>query len=192
MNNNALFINTLKDLQGKINSNDHYEILMAVALLRKLLIDGDPLVNKVNKNLRQKIEFTVSDRSMPMDTDGLTFWSIQDGFDPETSIPHLSKPIRVNKDGLLKRSVILINSKLITVLDLIKFLSHVQGAVHSGSPKDDKDKLLKNAEKNLTVGGMPAGLRSIKAIGRVVLKGLDPLRRELSQNQNYSDIMGLD
>lgn len=179
MNIKSLFINTVKDLKNKSDSNDPYEILMGVALLRKLLIDEDPLINQVNKNPKLKIKFTINDKSLPINTNGLTTYAIQDGFDPETSAPHLSKPILVSKDDMLKRPVMLIDGELITVLDLIKFLSHVQGAVHSRDPREEKEKILKNAEETLTIGGMQSGLRSIKAIGRVVIKGLDPLTKEL-------------
>lgn len=180
MNIENLFVNTLKDLEVKIGSNDPYEILMATALLRKLLIDENPLVDQVNKSPRLRIGFDVNDRLVPTN---VSMWFIQDGFDPETSVPHLSKPINMNKDNMLKRPVMLINGVVITVLDLIKFQSHVQGAVHSGDPRSDKEKVLKNAEETFTVGGMPGGLRSIKAIGRVVLKGLEPLKQEVLRAQ---------
>lgn len=179
MNTEELFIRTLQDLRTKIESNDPYEILMASALLRKLLIDDSPLMNQVNRKFKLKINFIVNDRQLPIITEGLALWSIQDGFDPDTSVPHLSNPVTLDKDGMLKRPVLIINGAVITVLDLIKFLSHVQGAVHSGNPKEVKEKILKEAESALTVGGMPAGIRTVCAIGRVVLKGLYPLSQEI-------------
>lgn len=181
MNTDELFIRTLKDLKAKIESNDPYEILMASALLRKLLIDGNPLMDQANKKFKLNINFIVNNRQSPLITKGLAFWSIQDGFDPETSVPHLSNPLTVGKDEMLKRVVLIINGATITVLDLIKFLSHVQGAVHSGNPKVTKEEILKEAEETLTVGGMPAGIRTICAIGRVVLKGLDPLNQKVNK-----------
>lgn len=179
MNTNELFIGTLKDLNTKIESNDPYEILMAGALLRKLLVDDNPVVDQINRQFKLKINFIVNDRQLPAVTHGLSFWSLQDGFDPDTSVPHLSKPLTVNKDNMLKRPVLFINGTIITVLDLIKFLSHVQGAVHSGNPKEIKEKTLKKVEKTFTVGGMPAGIRTVCAISRVVLKGLEPLRQKV-------------
>lgn len=179
MNTDELFIRTLKDLKTKIESNDPYEILMASALLRKLLIDGSSLVDQINSKFKLKINFIVNDRQPPIITDGLAFWSIQDGFDPDTSVPHLSHPVTLGKDKMLKRPVLIINGAIITVLDLIKFLSNVQGAVHLGNPRETKDEVLEQVEETLTVGGVPAGIRTICAIGRVVLKGLDPLSQEV-------------
>src|SRR5260370_27107482 len=79
-----LFLHTLKDLQTKISSNDQYEILMAAALLRKLLTDENSLVELVNRNRRLKVTFTINDKK-PLDEASLDFWSLQDGFDPDTS-----------------------------------------------------------------------------------------------------------
>ena len=174
-----LFLNTIKDLQTKIESNDAYEILMATALLRKLLVDANPLITEVNRTRRLKILFTVNDRPIPTNEMGLVYWSTQDGFDPDTA--RISQPITVNKDGLLKRPSMIIEGKVITVLDIIKFICHYQGAVHVGkqNPAEAKQELLKKVEETVTVGGLPGALRSVCAIGRVVLKGLEPLKQEV-------------
>jgi hypothetical protein len=98
-----LFLNTLKDLQTKITSNDSYQMLMAAALLRKLLIDGNSLTEQVNRNRRLRLAFTFNDKK-PLDETGLIFWSIQDGFDPDTSIARLSPlTVKENKVTLLMR-----------------------------------------------------------------------------------------
>jgi hypothetical protein len=53
----------------------------------------------------------------------------------------------VDKGDMLRTPVMIINGTVITVLDIIKFLSHIQGGVHSGSPREDKEKILKSAEE---------------------------------------------
>ena len=101
---------------------------------------------------------------------------MEDGFDPNTSVPHLTHPLEVDRDRLLKTQIMIIKGEVITVINLIKFLSHVQGAVHSGKPKNAKDHALKEIQEYLGIGGLPAGIRTILSISRVVLKGLEPLR----------------
>src|SRR5437764_385945 len=113
-----LFLHTLKDLQAKISSNDHYEVLMAAALLRKLIIDKNSLVDQVNIHRRLKITFTINAKK-PLDETGLVFWSVQDGFDPTTALTRVS-PLTVTKEGLLKSTSMIINGHVITVLALIK------------------------------------------------------------------------
>ena len=181
-----LFLNTLKDLQTKITSNDSYQMLMAAALLRKLLIDGNSLTEQVNRNKRLRLAFTFNDKK-PLDETGLIFWSIQDGFDPDTSIARLS-PLTVKKEGLLKSTSMVINGKVITVLALIRFLCHIQGAVHIDDPSNDEEEVLKAIEENITVGGQSPVIRSICAISRVVLKGLEPLKQEVLKGKEENTV----
>jgi hypothetical protein len=180
-----LFLHTLKDLQTKICSNDHYEVLMAAALLRKLLIDENPLMDQVNKNRRLKITFTINDKK-PLDESGLVFWSVQDGFDPDTALTRVS-PLTVKKEGLLKSTSMIINGKVITVLALIKFLCHIQGAVHIDNPSSEEEKMLQAISGNITVLGGSPMTRSVYAISRVVLKGLEPLKQAILEDKAVVD-----
>jgi len=179
MDKNILFRKTLGEIEKKMKSKDEYEIFMISGLLRKLLIDDDPLINQVNKTKRMKITFTVNDRKFPLGDKSLRFYSMEDGFDPNTSVPHLAHPIPVSRDQLLERQLMIINGEIITVLDLIKFLSNVQGAVHVGKPKNSKENVLREIQKYFSIGGLPAGIRSILSVSRVVLKGLEPLKSSI-------------
>ncbi len=49
------FIRTLDDIASRINSDDPYEILGTSALIRKLFLDDNPLVDQVNRKYRMKI-----------------------------------------------------------------------------------------------------------------------------------------
>jgi hypothetical protein len=183
MNKDFLFIKTLEDIEKKMESRDEYEIILISGLLRKLLLDNNPLVNQVNQSRKLKIFFIVNDRQTPIGDNSLTFWAIEDGFDPNTSVPRLTKAIEVNKDQLLKRRIMIINRQTITVLDLIKFLSHVQGGIHVGKPTSSEEVNLKEIQKYLGIGGLPAGIRSILSISRVILKGLEPLKIAITQTK---------
>jgi hypothetical protein len=55
-----LFLNTLKDLRAKANSNDRYQLIKASGLLRLLLLDG--LVDRVNSKHRIKLKFFLTMR----------------------------------------------------------------------------------------------------------------------------------
>lgn len=183
MDKDFLFIKTIEDIEKKMKSRDGYEILMISGLLRKLLLDDNPLMHQVNQSRKLKISFIINDRQPPAGDKSLVFWSIEDGFDPDTSVPHLTKLVEVNKDQLLKRQIMIINGQIIMVLDLIKFLSHVQGGIHAGEPTNSKETTLKEVQKYLGIGGLPAGIRSILSISRVVLKGLKPLKIAITQTQ---------
>lgn len=181
MNKDFLFIKTLEDIEKKMKSKDGYEIFMISGLLRKLLLDDNPLIHQVNQNRKLKISFIVNDRQPPVGENSLVFWSMEDGFDPNTSVPHLVKPLEVNIDQLLKRQIMIINGEIITVSNLIKFLTNVQGGVHAGKPKNKKEVALHEIQKYLGIGGLPAGIRSVLSISRVVIKGLEPLRTAITK-----------
>lgn len=176
MDKDLLFIKTLEDIEKKMKSQDGYEIFMISSLLRKLLIDGYPLMDKVNQSRKVKVTFRINDRKLPLGDPTLTFYSMEDGFDPDTSVPHLRHPIEVDRGKLLKAEIMVIKGEVITIEDLIKFLCHVEGSVHAGTPKNTKEQALKEIQKHLGVGALPPGIRTMLSISRVVLKGLKPLR----------------
>lgn len=130
MDRDQLFISTFEDLEVRLKSQEEYEILMIAGLLRKLLLDKTPLVDQVNRERRQKIRFIVNDRSVPTDEPIPEFWSVEDGFDPNTCVPHLCRPIEVTKDQLLSRPVLMYRGNVITVREFVLHATHVQGAVH--------------------------------------------------------------
>ncbi|MHB8913450.1 MAG: hypothetical protein ACYC4I_00335 [Minisyncoccota bacterium] len=175
MDTKQLFEKTLKDLIEKSQSNDWYDMLLISGLIYKLLYDEHPLVDEVNIT-KQKVVFDVNDRDIPNDQ-SLVFYSIEDGFDPETSVPHLTNIISVDKNALYARKVMVINGEIITVKELIRFLRNKQGGVHSDNMSlTDKDKVLKELQTSFSVGGVNAGFRLMRAISRVVVKGLSPLK----------------
>jgi hypothetical protein len=177
MDKDYLFLKTLEDIEKKLQSKDGYEIFMVSGLLRKLLMDDYPLIDNVNEQRRLKIKFRINNRKLPIRDPSLKFYSMEDGFDPDTSVPHKTFPLEVNKSRLLKSKLMIIDREVIEVRDLIKFLSHVMGGVHSGRPKNSKEIALLEIQKYLGLGGLPAGIRTIMSVARVVIKGLEPLKK---------------
>lgn len=175
LNHNTLFVRTIEDLENKCKSDDVYEILMIAGLLRKLLLDGSPLVDLVNRKRKQKVRFIANNRSVSVSVPD--FWSIEDGFDPDTAARCV--PLEVTKNELLQRHVLKHGNEIFTVRELILHIAHVGGAIHSGTPKTDKDRILKGIGETLFIGGLPAGLRTMRAIGRVVVKGLKRLKMQI-------------
>jgi hypothetical protein len=171
-----LFLSTLNDLKYKITSQDPNHILKATALLRLLIVDKSSLVDQVNRHRKLNIVYTINDKKY-LAMEYAEFWAVQDGFDPEAS--PFQFPLAVNKDKLLKRASMVVHGKVFTVQDLIRYLSHVQGTVHVQDPQDAKEKMLKSIEGSLLIGGLQPVARSICAISRVVLKGLEPLKQEI-------------
>jgi hypothetical protein len=49
-----LFIRTVSELKTKISSNDTYELVQISILLRKLLLDREPLIYQIAKEVATK------------------------------------------------------------------------------------------------------------------------------------------
>ena len=173
-----LFLNTLEDLRAKIASPNSYEVLGAAWLVRKLFFEESPLVTQVNKKYRLKITFEVV---KPKGFPGLPqpdYYFVLDGFDPEKA-PGPVTPQRVNRDQLFALVLEKTPGHSHTLRELVLFEAHVMGAVHAGPPRTEKQKVLKAVSNSFTIGGKRPSLGQLQAIGRVVLKGLEPLKQAI-------------
>ena len=58
MNRDEPFLETLDEIDGRLQFNQSaYNLLMVAGLLRKLLLDDNPLVDQVNRSRRLKIRY---------------------------------------------------------------------------------------------------------------------------------------
>jgi hypothetical protein len=85
-------------------------------------------------------------------------------------------PTEATRHQLLARRVMVINGEDVTVRDLIDQLAHIEGAVHRSNPRERREIVLSEAARTLFIGGLPAGVRQIQAVSRVVVRGMQPLR----------------
>jgi hypothetical protein len=182
------FLRTLDDLEHKIDSNDYYQILGISALVRRLLVDSFPLVDKVNRYYRLKILYRIAIsntlkfmESMGIPKSGLALLSLQDGLDPDTASP--GKTIcEVDLEKFLNTTVLVKDGKEYSIRDIVTYEANVDGGVHLGSPKEQAHKEIIDINKSILIGGYSPLLRQLKSIGRVVLKGLKPLREDVQKN----------
>jgi hypothetical protein len=181
MDVDTLFLETLADLRRRSNAGPAYEVQQLAALLRKLLLDGQPLVDAANRTRRLRLRFRVYDGSPYQDlvlSDGPMFYSLQDAFDPETVAVANARFAEVNRDGLLGRGLVLLDGIWFSVADIVKYVAHVEGAVHLGEPDDDKQRAL--AASDIRIGGYDSPVvRSLLAVARVVARGLEPLEARI-------------
>lgn len=172
-----LFIRTLDDLRRSIYSPDEYEVLRASHLLRQLLLDGTPLFRVVNRIHKLKnIEFSVAVNEPPT-IPGLPYsvWCALDGIDPDSCPPNFPRR-SLSLEAFLKVVMAVTDGHTHTVHDIIDYLAHVAGGVHLGRPKSDAEKAMADLQKQFVFMDMTAASRMIRAIGRVVLRGLAGLR----------------
>lgn len=177
MDAEKLFVNTLRDLERRTAATDEYEVLMSAALLRKLLLDKEPLMDKVKRRHRLDVRFHINGVS-PYERliyeDKPVFWVIEDALDPQS--PIASAPFYATRDQFLARHVMCFNGNWFTVRDVIAQLAHIEGAVHSGKPKDERQRALQAAAKFYSRAGLPGAVSQVRLIGRITVRGLSPLR----------------
>jgi hypothetical protein len=76
-----------------------------------------------------------------------------------------------------------VNGQDVTVKDVIRYVAHVEGAVHAGVPQGDVEKALAEVSSDLEVAGYSATVAAVRGIGEVVLSGLQSLRSLLSDHR---------
>ena len=180
----GLFIKTLDDLSARIVSSDPYEILGASALIRKLLLDDHPLVDQVNRDYRVKITFDIiQPRATPPGLPAPTFWTVQDGLDPDTA-PPIGQRVQISRDQFFGTVLSIVQGREFTLREIVLFEANVMGGVHAGTAKKDQEKVLESVGQQISVGGYRSSLRQLKAIGRVVLKALQPLADQVRNEQD--------
>ena len=167
-----LYFFTMDDLKEKMLESSEYFLIRACGLLRHLLLDSPPLFHIVNRKYNLEIKFIVTDKRE----------SIQSKNAKEIhkdAIKYLSpipvdglKKLEINHEKFLRYIIVEKNEVFFIVADIIKVASHVKGGVHCGKP-DSKDQVLLNWE-NYGIS-IRIDLMTIKAICRIVLKGLNPL-----------------
>lgn len=116
-----LFARDCEELSRLANSTDAYQLLRTAAILRRLLVDGTSLVDKVNRPIGLKLEFRGRELpEFPADIPAPTVCSLQDGvypgFSEEGLPPKLRAPVRVlTKKQLLAHVVMTIRKRRYTV-----------------------------------------------------------------------------
>jgi hypothetical protein len=184
MDVDTLFLETLADLRRRSNPGPEYEVQQLAALLRKLLLDRPPLMDAVNCPPLLPIRFRVHDGSPYQDlvlSSGPAFYALQDAFDPETILVANARIADVDRDGLLERGIVLMGGVWFSVADIVKYVAHVEGAVHRGEPRGRQRAL---AATNIRIGGYDSPVvRSLLAVARVVARGLEPLEARVRSDR---------
>jgi hypothetical protein len=169
-----LLLRTLDDLQERILSNDEYDLLISSLLLRKLLMDGHPLMNIVNRRHHLKIAFDICEP--PAVAPDIGLWSFIEGFDPTNYLRRHPGLVTVSLDSFLATVIMIVAGKAYSVKALIDQVAYVDGGVHLDESVTGERKLLAGARDQFFVMGIAVTQHPLTVIGRIVLRALEPLR----------------
>jgi len=167
-----LFLETLDDLETRTRHEaSEYDLLRAAALLRELLLDDDPLAHQVNRAIQMPLRFRLRVKT-PEPGDEFLLWL---GIDPNATV---DAPIReVGLKEFLGTALVFLPSSRITVGPVITLAANVRGGIHRGRPKDPAHQAFESFRLKFRHGDMPMELLLVVEIAKVVLTGLEPLRR---------------
>gem|GEM_PF-1663230 len=181
MNCEQLFVHTVHDLANRVEGDEtEYSLLMAAGLLRKLLMDAEPLIHAVNKTYRQRIRFEIKavGPDLPRPPDEMFYlWALD--IDPHASGSWIPHP--VSQEKFLKWPVIHIGHRRATVHNVIDEACHVLGAVHAGTDKD-LSYSLRSWDGSLKLNGHRPNIGLLKGIGSVTVRACTPLVSAIEGN----------
>lgn len=176
-----LFVETLDDIRRRSQNpaiRTRYELLGIAPLLRKLLIDDAPLLHTV-RTVRREVPVTFrihswNDLEDRTTGDGLTrYFGIGDERivgGPDTSPMPLKQ--------FLRTVVGIAEGADLTVKNVIRYYSHVEGGVHFGKPKEPGEPLLSSMSPML-LGHSAGQIQILAHLGQIVADALEPLRRSI-------------
>lgn len=173
-----VFFNTIEELKTRIDEPSEYNILKSSGLIRILLVDGNSLVNQVNKEFRVKINFKVQQRFdipegeplpngvIPKPLFGVNFILPSE---ESTSIELL------NIKEYFKYTVAFYEGNEFSVLDVIKICANKYGGVHLDDVKTLKEKFIDGMHNHFFFNDFSSVLHSMHSISIICLNSLLPL-----------------
>jgi hypothetical protein len=137
MTADELFLLTFEDLEERVAlGRGEYDALMSAWLLRKLLLDEQPLVHRANRSRRLKLKFRMCDDQPPAGIEG---WGPGHFLWPDPENQSGRPIVELTLDQFLSRPTLVAFGHIITVRDLIKFMANYEGAVHTTVPNDEEN-----------------------------------------------------
>lgn len=165
----VLLLGTIRDIDAKLLEGATYALIRASGLLRQLLLDGHPLVERVNRKYRCKLKFVVLEPGeAPVQPD--EEWRSVDPF----ILPGVAT-LALTRQQFLATQVLRVGSDSVSVADVIKACANAKGGVHFGEPDGREQELLLGWEKTNQFNRLEPSLVLLAGICRVTLIALFPL-----------------
>jgi hypothetical protein len=174
MNGDALFLRRCEEIAAlQAGAANELDLLDIAAKMRQLLYDQHCLVDAVNDQ-KINIKFVVCPFGINMPPPKSGIMALGDGLDPETSPP--KTPIPLDREQFGSYVVLYLDARPVTIKGIIRYAANVAGGIHF-DPKNSKAEYetLKLFEGTITLMGVSPGSIHLRAIARVVLRGLSPL-----------------
>jgi hypothetical protein len=193
----GIFLIKFDELEKLINSTSYFEVRDIprvrdiASILRQMLLDGQPLIHQINRKYHFDIRFRVVLPQPPQSTpqsvlsDGV--WWSWGHFNPDNPFQQGAATCDVNLEEFLNIIVHMKEGNEYSIRDIITYEANVDGAVHLGGPRGEKQKKLADPKISTSayLGVFPAFLVELKEICSVVLKGVKPLKDKVEADYPF-------
>ncbi len=172
-----LFEDSLAEIQQHLAEGTDAAIIKTARVLRKLLLEGDKLVDLVNREHRMDISYHVQPAIAPQNA---TSWLTTDIDCSSTATSTATLGIK----QFLASQVGSFNGSTITVHNVIEFAAHNLGAVHF--KKDDTFPGLIHFHLTSKDSDLSPVVACLRSIGNVTIRALIPLRDRLLDSERFA------
>ena len=160
------------------------ELLEISVILRQMFLDGNPLIDQVNRKHKLKLLFPVGTSTVD---------SIKRDIERDAPLPAFfvrgdvtlkdDDVFYVNRNRFLSHPVCYIDGTHYTSRDIINLCANKLGGIHADAADKDTDKesAIRAINKHLSVLGMPFAFASLRAVGRCAHIGLNDLYNLVSK-----------
>ncbi len=177
-----LFVETVDDLRSRSQhpaSRTRYELLGIAPLLRKLLLDGAPLLETVRVARPEvPVEFRIRPWTAledPFVTEGLDrYLSLGD----TRLIGDPGDPAITDLEELKTTVVGIAQGEHLTFRSVVRYYAHVEGGVHFGTVKEAGESTLSSMAPIL-LGHSTGQIQTLAHLGQIAAEALEPMRRSI-------------
>ena len=187
MHDDAIFLDTVSEMSQRAGGTE-WDSIRACGLLRHLLLDEQTLIDRVNKpedrrlDIRYEVMGTIESGLVYNPAFGIpkpVSAFILDGLYPPAARAQPLPPLptfSLKRDKFLSFVVGWVDGNVeVTVKDVIRFMAHVRGGVHTGSPRGSVEEAIEEFDGLIRLGDQGMVLRTVRGIGMVVTDALHPL-----------------
>lgn len=177
-----LFVETVDDLRHRSQdpaSRTRYELLGIAPLLRKLLLDGAPLLETV-RAARPEVPVEFHIRPWTGSEDKLAASGLERylGLGDAALIGDLGDPGVTDLEELKTTVVGIAQGEHLTFRGVVRYYAHVEGGVHFGTAKDPGERTLSSMAPIL-LGHSTAQIQTLAHLGQIAADALEPMRRSI-------------
>jgi hypothetical protein len=129
-----LFESALEELQRQSSSSDPFENLEGALLIRRLLMEGTPVVDVINRRVRAPLVFQVRENATRSVNGSPMRWLAGDDIDPATPVIPPRPTIELRRDAFLAHEVGAGSGQSVRVRDVVELVARAMEGAHQRAP----------------------------------------------------------